>query len=131
MGGELQRKPRGGIAMNESAWKGLLTGAAGGLVAWWAIDRFYRLARTSSSRHALAPYCIGAALGAAYGGFVVGRGHSAVARVPLGAAVYLADPERTAAPPSGGRDVQEKAGNFALRMASKGLKKVAEMAILA
>ena len=116
--------------MKESAFKGLLTGAAGGLVAWWAVDRFYRLARRSSSSHALVPYCIGAALGAAYGGFVIQRQSSAIVRVPLGAAVYLADPERTAGPPKGGRDVQEKAGNFALRMASHGLKKVAEMALL-
>src|SRR4051812_20101081 len=109
----------------------MLTGAAGGLVAWWAIDRFYRMARASSSRHAFVPYCVGAALGAAYGVLVL-RGHPhAIARVPLGAAVYMADPERTAAPPAGGRDVSEKAGNFALRAASRGLKKIAEIAILA
>ncbi len=116
--------------MRESTWKGLITGAAGGLVAWWAINRFYRLARASSSSHALVPYCVGAGLGAAYGGFVVGRHPRPIARVPLGAAVYLADPERTAAPPKGGADVSEKAGNFALRLASKGLKKVTEMALL-
>jgi hypothetical protein len=48
--------------------------------------------------------------------------------LPVGAAVLLAEPERTAAP-HGGRNVREKAGNFALRMASRGLKKVAETAI--
>jgi len=117
--------------MRESTWKGMLTGVAGGLVAWWAIDRFYRLARASSSSHALVPYCIGAGLGVAYGGLVLQRNPPAIARVPLGAAVYLADPERTAGPPKGGRDVQEKAGNMALRLASRGLKKVVEMAVLA
>jgi len=107
----------------------MLTGAAGGLVAWWAIDRFYRLARANSSGEALVPYLVGAGIGAAYGGFVLRRNHRAIARVPLGAAVYLADPEHTAAPPKGGRNVPEKAGNMALRLASKGLKKAAEMAL--
>ncbi len=107
----------------------MLTGIAGGLVAWWAIDRFYRLARESSSRHAFLPYCVGAGLGAAYGAFVVRRYPRPIARVPLGAAVYLADPERTAAPPKGGRDLSEKAANRALRLASSGLKKVAETAL--
>jgi hypothetical protein len=109
--------------------KRVLTGMAGGLVAWWAVDRFYRLARASSSGRALVPYCIGAAIGVAYGAFVVRPTRHPVLRVPLGAAVYLADPERTAAPPKGGSDMPEKAGNFALRMASKGLKRVAEAAL--
>jgi hypothetical protein len=116
--------------MRERTWKGVLTGMAGGLVAWWAVDRFYRLARASSSRQALIPYCVGAGAGAAYGGLVIGHNRRAITRVPLGAAVYLADPEHTAAPPKGGRDVTEKAGNMALRLASKGLKKAAEMALL-
>ena len=116
--------------MAESAWKGIVTGAAGGLVAWWAIDRFYRLARESSSSEALMPYCVGAALGAAYGQFVVRRYKAPIARVPLGAAVYLANPEQTAAPPKGGRDVPEKTENLALRLASQGLKKMAEAVLL-
>ena len=115
--------------MRRSEWKEMLTGAAGGLVAWWAIDRFYKLARASSSTHSLLPYCAGAAIGAAYGVIVLGPGSRPIARVPLGAAVYLADPERTAAPPKGGNNVPEKAGNFALRLASKGLKKIAEQAL--
>jgi hypothetical protein len=115
--------------MRDSVSKGLLTGIAGGLVAWWAIDRLYKLARDSSPTQALAPFCAGAAIGAGYGAFVL-RGHpSPIARVPLGAAVYLAGPERTAAP-RGGRGLPEKAGNFALRLASRGLKRVAEMALL-
>lgn len=114
--------------MRESTWKEFVTGAAGGLVAWWAMRRFYRLARASSSRHSLAPYCVGAGIGLAYGWLVLRGGHAAIAKVPLAAAVYLADPEHTAAP-RGGRDVPEKAGNAALRLASKGLKKVAEMAL--
>ncbi len=108
----------------------MLTGAAGGLVGWWAIDRFYRLARASTSTDALFPYLMGAGLGAAYGAFIVGRDRRPIVRAPLGAAVYLADPERTAAPPKGGRDLSEKTGNMALRAASAGLKKVAEMALL-
>ncbi len=115
--------------MRESTWKGLLSGAAAGMVAWWAVDRFYRLARGSSTRHDLAPYCAGAAAGAAYGWLVLRHNPHAVARVPLGAALYLADPERTAAPPKGGRDVAEKAGNLILRAASRGLKKGAEAAL--
>ena len=103
--------------MRESVWKGLMTGMAGGLVAWWAVDRFYRLARTSASREAFGPYCVGAAIGVAYGVFVAHR--SALTRVPLGAAVYLADPDATAAP----------AGNFAAKLASHGLKKAAELAL--
>jgi hypothetical protein len=103
---------------------------AGGLVAWWAVDRFYRMARVSSSSQALVPYCVGAGLGVAYGELVLRRHPPAIARVPLGAAIYLANPERTAGPPKGGRDVSEKAGNMALRLASRGLKKVAEMAIM-
>ena len=106
----------------------MLTGMAGGLVAWWAVDRLYRMAR--SNRHNLVPYCAGAALGAAYGGFVLRGNPPAIARVPLGAAVYLADPEKTA-PPRGGRNVPEKAGNTVLRLASRGLKMAAERALFA
>lgn len=116
--------------MTENYRKAIITGAAGGLVAWWAVDRFYKLARASSTGKAFAPYCIGAAAGVAYGQFVVRRSRNPIARVPLGAAVYLAKPEETA-PPHGGRDVPEKAQNFALRLASKGLKKLAEGAVLA
>ncbi|MBZ5586916.1 MAG: hypothetical protein LAQ30_32965 [Acidobacteriia bacterium] len=115
--------------MRETTWKGVLAGMAGGLMGAWAVARFYRMARTSSRGQALAPYCIGAAMGASYGAFILSRDVPAVARVPLGAALYLGDPERTAAPPKGGRDVAEKAGNMALRIASKGLKMVAERAL--
>ncbi len=117
--------------MKESTWKGLLTGVAGGLVSWWAVDRFYRLSRASSRRQAIAPYCIGAGIGAAYAAFVLSSEAPSIARLPLGAAIYLANPERTAAPLRGGRTAAEKAGNFALRLASRGLKKAAEMALVA
>jgi len=117
--------------MNRSTWKGALTGFGGGLVGWWAADRFYRLARSNSRQHAILPYCVGAVAGVAYGVFVVSRKSAPnVLRVPLGAAVYLAHPEHTAVP-RGGRDVPEKAGNLILRLASKGLKKAAEMALVA
>lgn len=119
------------MEIKESTWKGLITGAAGGLVAWWAVDRLYRLSRESSSRHALIPYCVGAGIGAGYGIFVLRRHHPPIARVPLGAAVYLANPEHTAAPPKGGRNTSEKAGNLVLRLASRGLKKIAERALVA
>lgn len=113
----------------EGIWKGMLTGFAGGVVGWWAVDRFYRMARASSRRHALLPYCVGAGLGAAYGGLLIAGSRSPrIARVPLGAAIYLARPDRTALP-SGGRSVSEKAGILALRLASKGLQKAAEMAL--
>ena len=114
--------------MRESTWKGFITGASAGLVACWAVARFYNLARETSSRHAFAPYCVGAIAGAAYGALVLGRSSNGIARLPVGAAVYLADPEHTAVP-HGGHGVSEKAGNLALRMASRGLKKLAETAI--
>lgn len=107
----------------------MITGAAGGLVAWWAIDRFYNMARKSAAGKALVPYCIGTGAGLAYGQFVIRGSRNPIARVPLGAAVYLAKPNETA-PPQGGRDVAEKAQNLVLRLASKGLKKVAEAALL-
>jgi hypothetical protein len=116
--------------MRENAWKAFLTGAAGGLVAWWAVDRFYRMGQRSSGYDALGPYCAGALAGVAYGILMVKPKSRTIVRVPLGAAVYLADPEHTAAPPKGGRDVPEKAGNLALRMASKGLKRMVERALL-
>jgi hypothetical protein len=106
--------------MKESTWKGILTGAAGGLVTWWAMDRFYKLAKASSSHHSFIPYCIGAGMGAAYGGLVVKRYPRPIARVPLGAAVYLGDPDNTAIPSK---------RNLALRLVSKGLKTVLEQAL--
>ena len=115
--------------MRESTWKGILSGAGGGLVAWWAVDRFYRLARKSSQQHSFAPYLAGAGLGVVYGVLVLGKHPPAIARVPLGAAMYMADPERTAGPPKGGRDVSEKAGNVLLRLASRGLKRATEGAL--
>jgi hypothetical protein len=116
--------------MKKKYWKGMLTGVAGGLVAWWAIDRFYRLARASSSSHGLVPYCLGAGAGVTYGALVLARHPRPIARVPLGAAVYLANPERTALP-KGGRGISKKTANLALRLASKGLEKVTEMALRA
>jgi len=97
-------------------------------VAWWSVDRFYRLARANSRTHAVIPYCAGAALGVTYGIAFLGNNAHSIARVPLAAAFYLAEPERTAAP-QGGRNVSEKAGNLALRLASKGLKKAAEVTL--
>jgi len=115
--------------MKESVPKGLLTGAAAGLVTWWAIDRFYNMARARSSSRALIPFCVGAGLGLGYGGLVL-QGHPrSIARVPLGAAVYLAGPEHTAAP-RGGRGLPQKAANFGLRIAARGLKKALEMALV-
>lgn len=114
--------------MEQSFWRKVLAGAAGGLVAWWSVDRFYRLARVSSRAHSLAPYCLGAGIGVTYGVFFLRGNVSSIARVPLGAAIYLAEPERTAPPSKGGRNVSEKAGNLALRLASRGLKKAVESA---
>ena len=115
----------------ESVWKGMMTGFAGGLVGWWAVNRFYRMARASSRRHVLAPYWIGAGAGAAYGVLVLSRKRiPQIARVPLSAAVYLARPEETAHA-RGGRSLSEKAGNITLRLVSRGLKKAAETALFA
>ncbi len=116
--------------MKEKTWKGLVTGMAGGLVAAWSVARFYRMARRSARGEALAPYAVGAAIGAAYGAFILTRDVPVMARIPLGAAVYLGDPESTAAP-KGGRNATEKAGNLAARLVSKGLKRVAEKALVA
>jgi hypothetical protein len=58
--------------MRDGVSKGLVTGVAGGLVVWWAIDRFYKLARENSATDALTPFCAGAALGVAYGGSYYG-----------------------------------------------------------
>jgi len=117
--------------MRESIPKTVLAGAAAGLVVWWSVYRFYRMARDRSHRHATAPYCAGVGIGIAYGAFFLRHDARPIARVPLGAAMYLAAPERTAAPPQGGRDVSEKAGNFALCLVSRGLKKAAEMTLSA
>ena len=115
----------------KGSWKGMITGFAGGLVSWWAVNRFYRMARASSRRHALIPYWAGAGAGAAYGVLVLSRKHTPqIARVPLSAAVYLARPEETAHP-TGGRSLSEKAGNITLRLVSRGLKKAAETALFA
>jgi hypothetical protein len=111
--------------------KGLIAGLAGGMVASWAVNRFYDLARESSRSESIVPYIAGAALGAAYATVVHRRDVPLVARVPLGAAIWLGEPERTAAPPKGGRDLKEKARNVALRTASRSLKKAAERALFA
>jgi hypothetical protein len=112
-------------------FKAILAGMGGGMVGAWAVNRFYDLARQSSRSDATWPYILGAGLGATYATYVQRRDVPLVARVPLGAAVWLGDPERTAAPPKGGHGVQEKARNAGLRFASKGLKKVAEKALFA
>ena len=117
--------------MNDSkALKAVLAGVGGGMVASWAVTRFYRLARRSSGAHPILPYVAGAAMGAAYVAAIHGRDVPMLARVPLGAALWLAEPEKTAAP-KGGRGVGEKAGNLGLRAASFGLKKLAQRALSA
>ncbi len=117
--------------MQKSTWKGMLTGFGGGMVAAWAVGRFYEITKKNLRGHALTPYAIGAGVGAAYGAFVLSRNAPLIARVPLGAALYLGDPEHTAAPPKGGRGVVEKAGNLTMRLASRALKKAAEQALVA
>jgi hypothetical protein len=118
--------------MNDSkALKAVLAGVGGGMVASWAVTRFYRLARRSSGAHPILPYVAGVAMGAAYVAAIYGRDVPMLARVPLGAALWLAEPEKTAAPPKGGRGVGEKAGNLGLRAASFGLKKLAQRALSA
>jgi hypothetical protein len=101
------------------------------MVASWAVDRFYSLARESAHTRSLWPYAIGAGIGAAYTAIIQHRTVPLAARVPLGAAIWLGEPEKTAAPPSGGRNLPERAQNMALRAAAKGLKKVAEKALFA
>jgi hypothetical protein len=112
-------------------FKGILAGVAGGMVASWAVHRFYNLARQSSQSHSLWPYAAGAAIGAAYATLVQRGTFPRLARVPLGAALWMGEPEKTAAPPKGGRDLPEKAENLALRMAARGLRRVAERALFA
>jgi hypothetical protein len=117
--------------MENQKFKGVLAGLAGGMVAAWAVTRFYHMARASSRTHSVVPYLVGAGLGATYVGIIQTRDVPLVARVPLGAAVWLGEPEKTAAPPKGGRDLSEKAQNLAMRLASRGLKKAAERALFA
>ena len=112
-------------------FKAVLAGMAGGMVGAWAINRFYDLARESSRTESTWPYIVGAGLGAGYATWVHRRDVPLYARVPLGAAVWLGDPDRTAAPPKGGHGVTEKARNAGLRFASNRLKKVAEKALFA
>ncbi|HWR51537.1 MAG TPA: hypothetical protein VN428_10545 [Bryobacteraceae bacterium] len=112
-------------------FKAVLAGMAGGMVGAWAINRFYDLARESSRTESTWPYILGAGMGASYATFVHRRDVPLYARVPLGAAVWLGDPEKTAAPPKGGHGVTEKARNAGLRFASKRLKRVAEKALFA
>lgn len=112
-------------------YKNMLAGVAGGMIAAWAVHRFYAMARRSSNSNSMFAYLIGAGAGAAYVGILEAKQLPLVARVPLGAALYLGEPEKTAAPPKGGEDVSEKARNLALRMASRGLKKAAEKALFA
>ena len=111
--------------MNDSkTWKAVLAGVGGGMVASWAVTRFY-------GAHPILPYLAGAAVGATYVAAIHGRDLPMLARVPLGAALWLAEPEKTAAPPKGGRNIGEKASNLGLRAASLGLKKLAQSALSA
>lgn len=119
------------MAENNQVFKGILAGVAGGMVATWAVTRFYRLARDSSHADPTLPYLIGAGLGVTYAGIMQRREHSILARVPLGAALWLGEPEKTAAPPKGGRGFGEKAEHLAMRMAARGLKRVVERALSA
>jgi uncharacterized membrane protein YeaQ/YmgE (transglycosylase-associated protein family) len=117
--------------MEKRIIKGLIAGAAGGMVASWAAQRFYDMARESSHSENMTPYLIGAGIGAAYVIMLQRRELPLIARVPLGAAIWLGEPEKTAAPVKGGRDIPEKARNLAMRMATKSLKKAAERALFA
>jgi uncharacterized membrane protein YeaQ/YmgE (transglycosylase-associated protein family) len=118
--------------MNDSkAFKAVLAGVGGGMVASWAVTRFYRLSRRSSRDHAILPYVVGAGIGAAYVAAIHGREVPMLARVPLGAALWLAAPEKTAAPRKRGRGIGEKASTLGLHAASLGLKKLAERALSA
>lgn len=110
----------------DTLWKPLLVGAAAGMVISWAAKRFYVLARESSRARSMAPFLAGAAAGGLYANVALRRDVPLLARVPLGAALYLGEPEKTAAPPKGGDSIAEKAGHLALRAASQGLKKAAE-----
>ncbi len=112
-------------------YKQMVAGMGGGMVAAWAVSRFYSLAKRSSHTHSMTPYLVGAGVGAVYAALIQRRSVPLLARVPLGAALYLGEPEKTAAPPKGGRDMSEKARNMALRLASRGLKKAAEKALFA
>jgi hypothetical protein len=109
--------------------KGMIAGAAGGMVAAWAINRFYDMARESSQGRSMFPYLLGASIGATYATYVQRRPVPLVARVPLGAALWLGEPDETAAPPRHGHDIGERARNFMLRTAARRLRDVAERAL--
>ncbi len=116
----------------KSVFKGLLAGMAGGMVASWAINRFYDMARESSHSRSIGPYLAGAAIGATYATIIQRRSNMPlIARVPLGAAIWLGEPEETAAPPKGGRGLGDRARNIMLRGASRGLKTAAQRVLFA
>lgn len=117
--------------MEKRILKGMIGGAAAGMVASWAAHRFYDLARESSRSKALIPYLVGAGVGAAYGTMILRREVPMLARVPLGAAIWLGEPEKSAALTKGGRNIPEKAKHFGLRLATRSLKKAAEKAMFA
>lgn len=117
--------------MDKTVVRGMVAGAAAGMVVSWALSRFYSLAKKSSVERSTLPYLVGVGVGAGYASWVLRGDAPMLARVPLGAAVWLGEPNRTAAPPSGGKDLSDKARNAALRMAATGLKKVAEKALFA
>ncbi len=111
-------------------FRGMLAGMAGGMVASWAVNRFYDLARESSQSRSIVPYIAGAAIGAAYATFVHRRPElPLIAHIPLGAAVRLGEPEEALR--RGGRDLGERARNIAMRTASRQLKIMAERALFA
>jgi hypothetical protein len=101
------------------------------MVASWAAHRFYDMARESSHSENMTPYLIGAGIGVAYVMMLQRRRVPLVARVPLGAAIWLGEPEKTAAPMKGGRSIPERARQMAMRMAAKSLKKAAEKVLFA
>jgi hypothetical protein len=105
--------------MDENARGQLFRGVAGGLVAWWAVDRLYTRSRGGSN--GAAPYWAGAAIGAAYGMFVLRRKPRTLARVPLLAAFHAASP-----PATGAANASETRGGWAGRLAARGLQRVAE-----
>ncbi len=119
------------MADTKRMFRAVIGGLAGGMAAAWAINRFFDLAARSTRADSLVPYVVGAGLGATYATYVHRRDVPLVARVPLGAAIWLGEPEKTAAPPKGGRDMKERAQNIGLRMASRGLKRMAEKVLFA
>jgi hypothetical protein len=102
--------------MNENAKKQFLVGIAGGLVTWWAIDRLYSHSRSGEAA-STAPYWAGAAIGVAYGAFVLRRNPAVLARAPLVAALQTGAVE-SRGNPSGQRQ------SLIARIAAMGIQRV-------